>query len=279
LSDGLSQFITAHTGSAGVPAIATQDSATAGKQVPAPASIDERRERLLNLIRAGESVSSAASKIGIDVATAQIWATQVGISINLRPKILKPDVRASLVKDLREGESKAAAANRYGVSVATVDKVLRTEVGLHAAWQAARESNAQSAARQVWLDLLDSDGANGIKLMRAMNPAAYAWLYRNDRTWLKEHLPPAGICAKPQRGSSVRWDQRDDDMSRAVNRVALQLSQEHEGKSIQLWQIYQVLPELRAKLPALERLPQTRRALEAALGRRRRKKQSTRLFD
>jgi uncharacterized protein (DUF1684 family) len=152
-------------------------------------------------------------------------------------------------------------------------------VGLHAAWQTARAALAQEAARKTWLDLLASDGALGIKLLRAMNPAVYAWLYRNDLAWLKAHVPIAASSAKPQRASSVRWDQRDDELSRAVDRVALQLSREHASKPIRLWQIYQALPELKAKLPALERLPQTRHALEVALGRRRRKSSNPRLFD
>jgi hypothetical protein len=279
LFDGLPQFISAHLGSDNAPVVAMVDADNIAKQVPATASVDGRREKLVQLIGAGNSVSSAASEIGIDVATAQIWATKEGISINLRPKILKADVRSSLVRNLREGADKAVAASQHGISVATVNKVLRTEVGLHAAWQTARAALAQEAARKTWLDLLASDGALGIKLLRAMNPAVYAWLYRNDLAWLKAHVPIAASSAKPQRASSVRWDQRDDELSRAVDRVALQLSREHASKPIRLWQIYQALPELKAKLPALERLPQTRHALEVALGRRRRKSSNPRLFD
>ena len=279
LFDGLHHFISTHLGSDSLPVVGTEDAAQVAKQVPATALIDDRRERLVQFIRAGNSVSFAASKIGIDVATAQIWATKEGIAISLRPKILKADVRSSLVQNLRDGVEKAEAASQHGISVATVNKVLRTEVGIHAAWRAARATKAQKAARQTWLDLVASDGALGIKLLRAMNPAVYAWLYRNDLVWLKAHVPTAGSGAKPPLARSVRWDQRDDELSRAVDRVALQLSREHASKPIRLWQIYQVLPELKAKLPALERLPQTRHALEVALGRRRRKSSNTRLFD
>jgi hypothetical protein len=160
-----------------------------------------------------------------------------------------------------------------------VTKTLRTEVGLHSAWQTARAANAQQSARKAWLDLLASHGGIGMKLMRAMNPAAYAWLYRNDRAWLSEHSSTVGIDAKLGRASSVRWDDRDDELSREVNHVVLRLSQDQAGKALRLWQIYQALPELRAKLPALDRLPLTKHALDVALGRRRAQTISEDLFD
>jgi transposase len=276
--DGASDFTRAHIGGA-LPDAERHSVVLTDDQPGAIATQDERRTNLIQLIRAGTSVSAAAAEIGVDVATAQFWATKDGIAIDHRPKILKADIRASLVQDLRNGAEKVAAASRHGISVATVTKTLRTEVGLHSAWQTARAANAQQSARKAWLDLLASHGGIGMKLMRAMNPAAYAWLYRNDRAWLSEHSSTVGIDAKLGRASSVRWDDRDDELSREVNHVVLRLSQDQAGKALRLWQIYQALPELRAKLPALDRLPLTKHALDVALGRRRAQTISEDLFD
>jgi transposase len=278
LFDGASDFTRAHIGGA-LPDAERQNVDLTNEQPVAIANQDERRINLIQLVRAGTSVSAAAAEIGVDVATAQVWATKDGIAIDHRPKVLKPDVRAPLLEDLRNGAEKVAAASRHGISVATVTKTLRTEVGLHSAWQTARAANAQQSARKAWLDLLASHGGIGMKLMRAMNPAAYAWLYRNDRAWLTKHPPTKGMAAKVGRASSVRWDDRDDELSREVNHVVLRLSQDQAGKALRLWQIYQALPELRAKLPALDRLPLTKHALDVALGRRRAQTISEDLFD
>jgi hypothetical protein len=239
----------------------------------------ERKSALVDLVRSGESVSAAAIKIGVDVATAQVWVAKEGISIRRRPKILTKSVLASIVRELENGADKLSVARQHGISVVTVTKTLRTEVGLHSAWQTAKAANAQQSVRKAWLDLLASHGGIGIKLMRAMNPAAYAWLYRNDRAWLTEHASTVGINAKPGRASSVRWDERDDLLSRTVSQVALRLSQDQLGKPLRLCQIYQAIPELRAKLHALNRLPLTKHAIEVALGRRRTKAISEDLFN
>ncbi|MDD5177536.1 MAG: TnsD family Tn7-like transposition protein [Sterolibacterium sp.] len=268
LFDGISEFIGAHVGRTG-PDAAGHEADLAGDRPAVNASQDERRMMLVRLIRSGESTSAAAAKVGVDVATAQAWATIAGIAVGRRPKILKTDIRAALVQDLRNGADKVAAAGQHGISVVTVTRILRTEVGLHVAWRAARTAKAQQSARKAWCELLASHGALGTKLMRAMNPAAYAWLYRNDRAWLTEHTPGARVDATAGRASSVRWDERDDELSGTVHRVVLRLSQDQAGKPLRLWQIYQALPELRAKLSVLERLPLTKLALEAALGRRR----------
>ena len=63
----------------------------------------------------------------------------------------------------------------------------------------------------------------------------------------------------------MRWDERDSDLSRAVQRAVLRLSLENPAKPMRLWQIYQAVPDLKPKLSVLERLPLTKRVLEHAL--------------
>ena len=278
LFGGVSEFIDAHVGGA-LPGAMGPKADVTGDLSAAIATHDKRRMALDQLIRSGESASAAAAKIGVEVVTAQAWATAAGIAVGRRPKILKADIRAALVQDLRNGADKVAAAGRYGISVVTVTRILRTEAGLHVAWQAARIAKARQSARKAWSDLVACHRALGTKLMRAMNPVAYAWLYRNDRAWLAEHTSGARVDADARRASSVRWDERDDELSRALHRVVLRLSQDQAGKPLRLWQIYQALPELRAKLSALERLPLTKLALEAALGCRRAQSANADLFD
>jgi hypothetical protein len=256
---------------------ADQSGGTASNEPADSGRTDQRRPRLLSLLQSGRSASSAAAQVGIDVATAMAWAAAAGIQVGRRPKFLKADVRRKLIGDLRKGADKQEAAARHGVSVHTITRVLRTEVGLHEAWKTARTERARSLARRAWLRLLKSHRGAGAKLMREMEPAAFAWLYRNDRAWLAQNTPPRQRHAP--RGSSVRWDERDEQLSRAVQQAALQLSRERPAKPLRLWQIYQVLPELKPKLRALERLPLTRRALERALDRAPRSRGSSDLFD
>jgi hypothetical protein len=233
-----------------------------------PTPHDARRRVLVELVRAGKSATAAAGRVKVDVATAMAWAAAAGIQIGRRPKVLKAEIRASLVRDLRKGSDKIDAAGRHGISIETVTRVLRTEVGLHDAWTAVRFSKAQERTRKAWLEISAQHHAAGTKIMRAMDPAAYAWLYRNDRAWLKGNSPQGRAASVSERATGVRWDDRDAELSRAVQCAALDLSRAKPGRQLLLWHFYQVLPELKPRLSALARLPLTKRALELALGRR-----------
>ena len=55
------------------------------------------------------------------------------------------------------------------------------------------------------------------------------------------------------------------ELSTEVKRAALKLVEKNQKSPIRLWQLYQQIPELKAKLQVLDRLPLTKRAIEEAL--------------
>lgn len=232
-----------------------------------PTSELARRARLAELMRSGTSATAAAKEIGIDVSTAMAWAAAEGVQVPRRPKFLNAEVRASLLHCLRKGMDKADAAGRHSISLETVTRLLHTEIGLHSAWKAARAAAAQRRARGAWQKLLCDHPALGVKLLRAMDPASYAWLYRNDREWLTDNAPAKVASHSNPRQSTVRWDERDLSLSAEVEKAVERLSR--PGRPLQLWKIYQAVPELKPKLAVLRRLPLTQQVIERAVGRRR----------
>ena len=132
--------------------------------------------------------------------------------------------------------------------------------------------------RRRWEAVNRENPGIGVKLVRAMEPPAYAWLYRNDRLWLQAHSPliaPERVTVRRQR---VDWAARDEQLKNAVERAALELARASSGKRPRLVALCQAVPSLKAKLPALHKLPRTHRALEQALGRRERRQTGTRLL-
>lgn len=246
------------------------DRGSASEQSRAPAASlrDTRREHLLSLVREGSSATAAAADVGIDVSTAMSWAAAGGFRVGRRPKILKSELRSSLIRALRQGADKAHVAARFGVSVATVTRLLLTEVGLHDDWTASRVRRARRRARQDWLQVQADHPGLRTKLLRAIKPASYAWLYRHDRAWLIDNSPPSSTRSGCERQESVRWDERDLNLSSAVENAVAHLATVAGPKALRLWQIYQLVPALKPKLRVLERLPLTQRALERALVRR-----------
>ncbi len=227
---------------------------------------DERKQQLIALLETGVSVSRAARDVGVDTNTGMAWAASHGISTPRRPKVLTSEVRTKLLRLLKRGVSKEAAAEAVSVSVQTITNILRSEVGLHQAWKEAQFDRAQRHSRRRWLRYITANPHSGVKAARLTEPAVYAWLYRNDRDWLKtQNLAMGQVARSPL--VRVDWDQRDRQLSDQVSRVALELHEAEPNRRIRLFQIHQRLPELKAKLFKLDRLPLTKSVLYGVVGK------------
>lgn len=237
-----------------------------------PAELDPRSATVLALLGSGRSASASAAEVGVDVSTAIAWAAKAGISVARRPKTLKPDKLSAVIADLRKGADKQTVAQRHGISIQTITRVLRTEVGLRDIWQATRFGKDQKQARSRWSTQIASAPEIGLTALRVKQPAAYAWLYRNDRDWLMAHSLQARLPRTQGARGKVDWDSRDMSLSTEVLRVAASIADRMRRDHVELWRLYQAIPELKAKLGALDRLPLTRAAIESVTRRHRRVK-------
>lgn len=219
---------------------------------------ESHHSRLLALLASGFSATAAAKQMAISVQTAIHWASAAGIRTARRAKVLKEEKLSALVADLRAGMDKAVVADRYEVSPQTITRILRSEVGLQHAWQTARSAIARSNARQAWQQAQEEAPGLGTKAWRGRAPSAYAWLYRNDRPWLKAHSSPPVHKPQVQR---VDWGARDESLSRAVRAAGNAARQQAPDCNLRIGLLCQVVPELRAKLGQLARLPLTERAI------------------
>jgi len=222
---------------------------------------DPRASALVELIRAGSSTSAAAKTFGVDTGTAIAWAAREGIPTGRRPKTLKENKYAALIADLQAGMGKSEAAAKHGVSLQSVTRLLRAEVGLQKVWHEVRLSLARTQARSTWLEAVSAFAATGIATVRYQEPATYAWLYRNDRDWLVASCVDIGPATRRMTAPRVNWDSRDVWLANEVRRVAAELAVDGEERHVRLWQLYQVVPELKAKLGALDRLPLTQQVI------------------
>ena len=232
-------------------------------------SRDAQLRELMHLVcNQNVSISLAATSIGIDVTTAMVWLTKVGIGVKKRPKVLKDATRNSIVTALREGTDKQRIADQMNVSIQAITRTLRTEIGLQQAWNDQRKERASKAARNEWLSMSTAYPAVGAKALRMLAPAAFSWLYRNERGWLREQLAKLPVRQRTN-NSNINWDQRDEEMSRAVQAVSFELSLLKPAVRITIASLCQRLPSLKAKLGALDRMPLTQRALAIAVGKQR----------
>ena len=221
----------------------------------------QKKVALLGLLPSGISISDAAKRVGVEVVTAQSWATQEGIGVGKRPSKIQGVNRESILDQLREGADKTSLAKTFGVSESSINRLLRTEVGLHANWKAARFAKYLSKTRIDWFEMISQKHLEP-KVARMLRPEVYAWLYRNDRAWL---LQVNQDCQRVRHTNNARanWDHRDAELSGLVQRAVEELSV--DSRRIRLVSIIRLVPLLKEKLPKLDKLPMTRRVIEQAL--------------
>lgn len=223
---------------------------------------------LLNRFANAEiSAREAAASAGVDIKTFLVCAAGHGLAYKRRPKKLKAERYVQLILDLETGEDKAIVAAKHGISVSTITTILRTTPGLQARWHAVRDEAAKAKARQSWLAVSEANPGINAKTLRLLEPAAFAWLYRNDRAWLQEHS-----VSKPREYSSPRiaWDERDAELAQLVKQAALDITNTSPDLTrISLQMLYKQLPLLRMRLGALARLPLTVQAIQQVTKARR----------
>lgn len=238
---------------------------------------ETRQAKAVSLLRGGRlSIAQIARCVSADHATVSGWAAAAGVD-HVTGTRLANGLGSDLIDSLRRGTEKEVIARSYGVSILTINRTLRREAGLLQAWSDARLERLRSWNRSEWMALLGSCRGATAKTARAFQPAVYAWLYRNDRAWLVDSIARLP-SARTSNNSAVDWDQRDVSLAADVQRTAVEVEQQNPGVKIKLWQLYQRLPALKAKLSALDRLPLTRRAIEAALRSSRRHQRGDSLF-
>ena len=202
--------------------------------------------------------------LGIDPATGMAWAAATGIATKKRPSVIAGEARARMLAALRHGAKKEVVARVGGVSIESVTRLIRTEVGLSEIWKTARFNRAQRKNRARWTRVLAQNPNSGPKFARLLEPAAYAWLYRNDLAWLRDEIAKTERATRIAR-DRVDWDLRDAALAEAVRKAALLLAQNGTARKVRLWQLFQKIPDLTAKAGALDRLPLTKGAVTAAL--------------
>jgi len=258
----MQSFLVSYRSFGDIPLPGEQDSIVNEDNTPSLRSA--LRQQLLGLVEAGRSPTGAARQIGVDPVTGMAWAASAGISTSKRPSVIKNDRRLKMVAALRHGASKKVTATIGGVSIESVTRLLRTEVGLADAWRDARFANTQRAARRRWLRVIADNPLLGAKAVRMLEPAAFAWLYRWNRDWLDAQAEQLARVRNAG-GLHVDWDARDLDLAKEVLAAGLDIAKSASGVRIKLWQIYQRIPQLKAKLSKLDRLPLTREMIRRAL--------------
>jgi hypothetical protein len=139
-------------------------------------------------MNASLSVNRIAEMLGVDPMTVKRHAQRLGLSM------------------VRTKKKKALAIPR--------ERKLETEHTEEA------NNKLRATLRDIWLQMCQTHGHRGSKVVRQQVPRVYTWLYRHDRDWLNQHLPPRKRTDPSQR---VNWSERDKKISQLISGAAQKL--------------------------------------------------------
>jgi len=159
---------------------------------------DDVRDQFLDLIRRERaSVSAAARSVGVATSTGVRWAKRAGIAFVQRPKTWDEGRLQEVRRLLSTGLGKIEVQRQTGISAVSLNRLLSSEPKTSSDWYAAREAQARIEHRRAFAELIASHSGWPINAIRAIPGNGYAWLYRHDRAWLREHLPAIWSVADP----------------------------------------------------------------------------------
>lgn len=207
------------------------------------------------------SLSAAAKAANVDYTTMAHWASKQAHEPKRRPKKLTQPYLQEAITRLTEGQDKDKVALVLGISIVSVTRILRTVPELQAQWHAARHEQRRTQARDSWKKVAGLQAFLGIKGLRCLQPAAYAWLYRNDRMWLIASTQLIGKC-KGSNHASVRIENSDARIATTLRNLA---SKFPAIKKWSLGEISRSIPKIDQVLHSPERWPETIKALNFLL--------------
>ncbi|MDH0142807.1 TnsD family Tn7-like transposition protein [Aquipseudomonas alcaligenes] len=161
----------------------------------------------------------------------------------LKPKFLKPPIRAEILHLLKNGTSKEQIYSQFNITPSTVNKLLRSEPNIKHAWEQATKSFKKLSMRKQWSSLLKDNSKISPKAARAIDPKLYAWLYRNDKAWLLQENTKLH-SGRNGNNCHVDWAERDSELIQLITNFRCLYIQNRSANR-------NILEDLFTKIPSL----------------------------
>ncbi|EMA6344099.1 TnsD family transposase [Bacillus cytotoxicus] len=161
-----------------------------------------------------------------------------------------------------EGKSLYRIAKELQCDISTVKKYVQVEP-LEIIKPASSSKNLVELKEIEWLTLLKNNPNLTVTELRKLTPALYAWHYRNNKEWLKEHSPK-GI-KKELLNQRVDWGKRDSEILVMVKKAVQKLYAIEKPVFVNKSRVGKEIGQLSLLEKLLDKMPETKRFLEIHL--------------
>lgn len=175
-----------------------------------------------------------------------------------KPKKIFKEMKNEILEALADGTDKNDVCVKFKVSTSTVNRLLRLNILIKQQISHNKYIIKRTEHRKEWSSIVHNNPGISANDIKKISPNNYAWLYRNDRSWLAKKT--SGLLSG-RRGNNVRvdWDGRDEKLCSMIKKV---FNERNANLStIRKQDIYQLVPNLFSALEQRTHYPKTRKLL------------------
>ena len=142
------------------------------------------------MLRSGKSLRAVSRAVGLSVFKLKDLALSAGIAVDSRPTKIFVDAERAIRRMLTLCERTSDIALKQNVSVGSVEKVLGKYPVLVRIRKHVRFFRRQEFHRSAILRYVECNPLESRQLIRRALGASYIWLYKHDKEWLYQKVPP-----------------------------------------------------------------------------------------
>jgi hypothetical protein len=174
-----------------------------------------------------------------------------------RRNCLPQSTKIAVLELLAVGERQRSIGIRLGVSEAYVCRTLSSAPQVKQLRADAIFSQKRTRHRKVWTGVLQRHPMCGVRQVCVLAGGAYAWLWRNDGSWLRANMP------KRRTGSSrVDWDARSAELAQKIDLAGKEMREPRRRERISRHALMKAVGQANSISANLDRMPAVYEALE-----------------
>jgi len=162
-------------------------------------------KRALELLFAGNSMRSVASQISCSIGYLKQLALRNHIEVERRRQHITADIERTVWRKAFYGIHREVIAGELHISIGAVEQIIQSHQGL-SQWRHHLLIIRRLITRQKELLAFIASHPGKPRNYIKNDCGAYMWLYKNNKDWLYQHLPPAQSRVYYP---SVNWGARD----------------------------------------------------------------------
>jgi hypothetical protein len=162
-------------------------------------------ERAIKLLLAGDSMRSITNQLACSIGYLKQLALRNHIEVERRRQSITADIERTVWRKAFYGIHREVIANELDISIGAVEQIIQSHQGL-SQWRHHLLMVRRLMARQKELLAFTSTHQGKTRNYIKEHCGAYMWLYKNDKDWLYQNLPPSQYRTHYP---CVNWSARD----------------------------------------------------------------------